>query len=49
MAISNMHEKFGKFGKNRGVVWELCSWTDRQTHAHRCAHYNTSPPLLQVK
>jgi len=51
-AIGNMHKKLVKIAC---VVWEICSWTDRQTDTDRpfsdanATHHNTSPPLPRTK
>jgi len=47
MAIGSMHETFGK-DRTCGSGDMLA---DRQTdrHTHRCAYYNTLPPLLRAK
>jgi len=45
-AIDNIHKNLAKIAR---VVREICWRTDRQTHTHRRAHHNTSPPLPRTK
>jgi len=48
-AIGNIHKQFGKGCACSSGDMLAYRQTDRHTHTHRRAHYNTSMPLLRAK